>query len=153
MWIISKLKKISSQNFMHTCTITYAFRHIAWFSLRFLMFREISLYVYFFIYSFTVHQALYVACNGVQWCNLDLHVYLWQYIIMYWSWCVRLFIVCKFCTYWYNVQLYYEWTCKNSQWMTRTVAVSLMLSCRLAGYHLKCPATVDINQHVTMVIL
>jgi len=46
--------------------ITYVFRHIAWFSLRFLMFREISLYVYFFIDSFTVHQALYVACNGVQ---------------------------------------------------------------------------------------
>jgi len=34
---------------MHTYTITYAFRHIAWFSLRFLMFREISVYMFIFL--------------------------------------------------------------------------------------------------------
>ena len=31
--------------------ITYVFRHIAWFSLRFLMFREISVYMLLFCYS------------------------------------------------------------------------------------------------------
>jgi len=56
---------LNRKRFLHKtlCTliykITYVFRHIAWFSLRFLMFREISVYMLLFcIRPFTVHQTI-----------------------------------------------------------------------------------------------
>ena len=50
---------------MHTYKATIVFRYIAWFLLRFLMFREISVYMFTFLLAHllcTRSNALFVLC-------------------------------------------------------------------------------------------